>query len=278
MTDFIKTYGNEQSIVYFLLLSIAVFIVSIVILVILLFIGRFKKIRGQDLINTYNPIINEILFPIVFSDLPIPQIIKSTNYKNYVERKEFQNILLKSVVKLHINYSGDCNIRLEDFYKQFGLVRLSYDKLKSSALNIQCEGIRELSEMNIKEAYSYILQFIWHKNTTLKLEALIGMIRLKGLNGLIAITDYPEPINDWIQLNLLYEINNFYKTSDSDFTYFLTSANESLVVFGLRLMEVFNQSRNIDMIKKIHDSVNSNKIRRQANRTLAKLASLDING
>ena len=157
-------------------------------------------------------------------------------------------------------------------------MRLSYDKLKSNALNIQCEGIRELSEMNIKEAYSHILQFVWHKNTTLKLEALIGMIRLKGLNGLIAITDYPEPIHDWMQLNLLYEINNFYKTSNSDFTYFLTSANESLVVFGLRLIEVFNQSRDMDTIKKIYDSVNSNKIRNQAKRTLAKLAALDING
>ena len=74
------------------------------------------------------------------------------------------------------------------------------------------------------------------------------------------------------------KILNFYKTSNSDFTYFLTSANESLVVFGLRLIEVFNQSRDMDTIKKIYDSVNSNKIRNQAKRTLAKLASLDING
>jgi len=166
-------------------------------------------------------------------------------------------------------------MKLEEFYRRTGLINLSFKKLQSRRWNHKCEGIRELSQMNVQEAFNDIQKCIRYNHSTLTLEALIGVIQLKGLEGLNVLHDFNEPINDWVQLNILYEIKNASHTSETNFSDFLSSTNESVVVLGLRLIEVFNQNQNADLIREMLESNNSQSIKNQARKTLSKLSSLN---
>lgn len=270
-------YKNGELIEHFLLLSIGFLIVSSVLFLILLFISRIKKIVDAKLISGYNPIIDKILFPLLFNNASVHTIIESTNYQRHSTNKKFRKTLLANIIKLHINYSGANNLNLLKFYRESGLIKISFDKLQSNSWSRKCEGIRELSQMNVQEAYPDIHKLIWRKNSTLRLEALLGIIKLKGLEGLTILNDYTEPINDWIQLNILYEINNSDRTTVKNFSDFLKSKNESLVILGLRLIAHFNQVENIDQVREIQISGCSEKVKNSAAKTFSKLSSLNGN-
>jgi len=276
VSNFWSIYKNKEWLENFLLLSIGLFIVSAFLFLILLFIRRFQNIYNQKLITEYSPIIDSILFPLLFNNKSVHHVIESNDYQSSFKHKKFQQTLLLGIIKLHIIYSGDNNLKLEEFYRKSGLIKISFAKLKSHSLSSKCEGIRELSQMNVQKAFADIHKYIRHKNSTLKLEALIGIIRLRGLEGLTVLIDYNEPINDWIQLNMLYEINNANLATVKNFSEFLKSKNESVVILGLRLIARFNQIENMDQVMEIQNSNASYRIKNQTIRTLAKLPSLII--
>lgn len=136
---------------------------------------------------------------------------------------------------------------------------------------MKCEGIQELSEMGIKEATPIIREHTNSKFETLKMVAIIEVLHLKGLKGLELLKDYDEPLNDWIQLNLLDSIRNSqYNEEVPDFGYLLNANNKSLIIFGMRLISLFNQSQHLEEIKKLLQSP-SRKVRIQAEKSANRL-------
>ncbi|MBA3673650.1 MAG: hypothetical protein H0W75_01610 [Chitinophagaceae bacterium] len=260
---------------YILAFIIIALLFSLIFLTLLL-ISRLKKIYEKRLIDRYGPIIDKLLFSILFNVEPVHKVIESIRYQSVYKHKNFKKTLLASIVKLHEEYSGDYNEKLEDFYHQSGLIKISFLKLKSKAWHDQCEGIRELSQMNIKAAISDIKKCIWHNNATLKLEALIAVIRLQGVEGLSVLHEYNGQINDWIQLNLIFELENTNFEAVESFSHFLKSKNESLVIFGLRLIAKFNQRQNLDQIWELQFSDASIRVKTEALRTLERLPSQSI--
>lgn len=277
MSSFWAIYKNEELVKHYLSLSISWCIAISFLFLVLLYLRRFKKIYDEKLNKKYIPVIDNIIFPLLFSNKPVNDIIASKDYRVYGKKKKFRRILLQSIISLHTYYSGDYNLKLEEIYNASGLIKISLAKLKSESWNIICEGVRELSEMNADESYNDILALIQHEHSTLKLEALMGIIRLKGIAGLSILNDYRKPINDWIQLNLIYEINNAKYSTAYDFSAFLLSKNESLIIFGLRLISNFNQVQHTDQIRKIMDSTGSDRIKKQAVQTISKISSLNFN-
>lgn len=270
-------YEHEAMINYYLFIAIGLCIEIIFILLGFLYVHRFKKIYDKKLKEKYSPVIDSVLFPLLFNNKPIDETIASAEYQTYARREKFQRNLLQSIIKLHTNYSGDYNLKLEEFYRKSGLINLSFVKLESESWSIICEGIRELSQMDIQESYGKICKLVRHRNSTLKLEALLGAISLKGSAGLTVLNDYQQTINDWIQLNLIYEINNNKHSSVYDFSEFLESKNESLVILGLRLISNSNQNQYIDRVKEICDAAKSARVRKQAEQTINKLSYLNFN-
>ncbi|HEV8079887.1 MAG TPA: hypothetical protein VGP43_04190 [Chitinophagaceae bacterium] len=264
--------GLNNYILAFIILAL----LSSLLFLTLLLISRLNKIYEKRLINRYVPIIDKLLFSILFNDEPVHKVIESNLYQSVYKHKSFKKTLLASIVKLHEEYSGDYNEKLEDFYHQSGLIKISFFKLKSKAWHEQCEGIRELSQMNIKAGISDIKKCIWHNNATLKLEALIAVIRLQGVEGLSVLHEYNEQINDWIQLNLIFELENSNLEAVESFSHFLKSKNESLVIFGLRLIAKFNQIQSLDQIWELQFSNASDKVKTEALRTLERLPSMSI--
>lgn len=136
---------------------------------------------------------------------------------------------------------------------------------------MKCEGIQELSEMGIKKAAPIIREHTNSRFETLKMVAIIEVLHLKGLKGLELLKDYNEPLNDWIQLNLLDSIRKSqYEEEVPDFGYLLNENNDSLIIFGMRLISFFNQTQHLEEIQKLLNSP-SRKIKTQAEKSVNRL-------
>lgn len=150
---------------------------------------------------------------------------------------------------------------------------MSYGKLQSPAWDTKCEGIRELTQMDVKESIHQIKKHIGNNDSTLTLEAICGIIRLNGLEGLNILTQFTQPINDWIQVNILYEIEHSDLSAVKTFAGVLKSPNDSIALLGLRLVIRFNQLENISLVRELHMTHRNAKVRAEAAKTLSKLTA-----
>ena len=150
-------------------------------------------------------------------------------------------------------------------------MHLSYEKIRNRNWYLKCEGIQELSEMEIQKAASIIFKLTLSENETLKMVALTEFLHLKGLEGLYLLKNYDQPLNDWIQLNLLESIKEKQINEVPDFGYLLQSKNSSLVVFGLRLISLFQQNQHLETISALKES-SLRKVRLEAQRTFKDLS------
>lgn len=253
----------------FVLFCIAVFSIATVTFVILIMTSRVKKIKREIYRKKKTKHINQTLFSIIFDGETFEDIRKDPDFAKNWKRKSYKQQFLSELIELHRLYEGEIAVNVRKCYKDFGLIQLSYAKIKSSKWEIICAGIQELSEMEIKEATPVIREFTNSKNDTIKMVAIIEVMHLKGLTGLALLKGYQEPLNDWIQLNLLESIKDADNDVVPDFGYMLESTNESIVVFGLRLLKLFYQTQHLNTVESLQHS-SSRKITQQAINTYSK--------
>ena len=269
--DGLRSYMRELGTIEILLIvCITVFFLSILLFVFLILTSRVKKIRRKVLEKKNTSHINKTLFSIAFDGARLEDVKKDRKFTRNWKKKFYRKQFLRELMKLHQLYGGENARNLRRCYTDFRLIQLSYEKIRSRKWEIKCAGIQELSEMEIKKAVPVILEHTKSRNETLKMVALIEVIHLSGLEGISLLEGYQEPVNDWIQLNLLESIKETHSGNVPDFGYLLESKNESLIVFGLRLLKIFHQNQHLSAVKKLQDSP-SRRINLQATKTYKQL-------
>ncbi|MES2396207.1 MAG: hypothetical protein V4549_09400 [Bacteroidota bacterium] len=226
----------------FLILLILLFFSLALFFLILLIISRIKKKITLNKKKLFEPIAERLVFSVVFENKSFKDLQNDIAFTSNINNKFFRLLLLDSVIKLHRTYTGEYSKKTELFFIESNLIKDTYKKLNSRQWPDKCEAIRELAEMNITDAYSLIRKNVYSKNLTLRQEAMMAMLKLKGVDGLSFLNDYKETLNDWIQLNLISIIkNNFPLTQEPYYNLFIASSNVSVSLFGRRLKAYYEQ-------------------------------------
>lgn len=227
----------------FLTVMILLFFTMALLFLILLLISRLKKITAVKKRGFYKQLADNIVFSVLFSDKTYSDFIKDVTYVSNTKIEFFRLLLLESLISLHRSYSGTYSKKLEQFYKESLLIDETYKKLTSRKWSVKCEAIIELAEMNIVESAPLIQKYVDAKSLTLRQEAIIALVKLRGLTGLNFLAEYQEVLSDWMQLNLLSTIkNNFPVSIEPFYNSFLNSSNSSVVLFGRRLRAYYEQT------------------------------------
>jgi HEAT repeat protein/glucan-binding YG repeat protein len=118
----------------------------------------------------------------------------------------------------------------------------AYKKLKSLRWELVSKGIYELTQMQVEESYGYITKFINDKRPTIRKQAEIAVVTLKE-EGISYFLDHTKSkISEWQQLKLLDVVRNKEDFNAPSFRLWLTSKNNYVVLFSLRLIKYFNQN------------------------------------
>lgn len=250
---------------------ILILLLAIAIFIILAMLSRNKKIRREVYLERNTAHIDTILFSVAFDRKSINEFKSDPEFIRNWKRRIYREQFLVELIKLHQLYGGEIALNLQRCYKESGLIQLSFEKIRSSKWHLKCAGIQELSEMEVKKAIPIIQELTKSKHQTVKMVALIEVIHLKGLKGLWLLKDYHEPLDNWIQLNLLESIKDANIADVPDFGFLLKAKNESIVVFGLRLLSLFHQSQHLKAVKRLIKS-DSRQVSQEAKRTFDKLS------
>jgi len=219
---------------YFLYGSIGFIVIMISVLVLILILRtRRQKLdkQKQQLKEQYQDSITEYLFS---EDGGQPDNLKEAD----TTRKK--QILIDEIMQLYANLSGEISNKLRELYLDLGLENESVQKTRSPQWHIRAKGFRELAQMNIQTVNDEIELCLNSSNDILRMEAQLAMIRLNYEDPFSFLDKLDQYFTSWEQLHV-FEMIQRYQIAVPDFSRWLTSSNESIIVFAIRMIRAFKQ-------------------------------------
>lgn len=238
----------DVRVVYYLL--IASLLASITLLLIfILYIRRIaisaRDTRADNLKFKYQYLIYEALVESQAENgANAQQLIVEKLKKEVAKGKLHKQILVDLVIDLKKNFSGDSEKQLVQLYQSLHLFEYSLQKLDSRRWDVQAKGIRELMEMDYAPLDTQLIvdKLRFASNVTVAQEAQIALIKLEK-HPLAFLNDLENPLTDWQQISIHHLLSKIDRKFIPDFTTCLSSTNESVVKFVLRMIAEFDQKQ-----------------------------------
>lgn len=198
----------------------------------------------------------------------INQLVKST------QDPFIRKILISLFLKLKNEISGEIAASIHKLYFQTGLVEYALARLKHKKWYVIAKGIRELNQFNVREAHDDVILHINHPRREVRKEMQLYMLNLFYFEGLNFLNILEMQLSEWDQIQLLGALQRLENKDVLNITDWLNSTNDSVVIFALKLAEIYNKIDSTDTILLLLNHSNK-EIRLEVIRVLSQLNVLE---
>lgn len=161
--------------------------------------------------------------------------------KKCIQNPLKRKIIIATFLKLKNEISGETADAIQNLYYQTGLIDSATAKLKSKKWDNIARAIRELNQFEIKETHDEIIQLINHPRKEVRNEIQKYLVKLFRFEGLKFLDVLENPLSEWDQIQLLEILNKFNNLEIPDMNNWLYSKNDSVVLFTIKLVRIYNQ-------------------------------------
>ncbi|REK49390.1 MAG: hypothetical protein DWQ48_07500 [Bacteroidetes bacterium] len=250
------------------------FLILIIILLIIILSSRMYKTglanKRKMLRKKYQPLFMKLLFE--DESLMLSDRLESEFSREDLRKPYHRKILMKEIIHLHENFTGEAAARLELLYVKLGFHQDSLRKASSKKWYIAAKGMRELALMNVKEHYPDLSHFLNSKNEVLRMEARIAMMKLSADNPLSFLSQITEPLTAWDQANIYSMLNKMHDSKVPDFSKWLNSPNKTVVLFCILMIGAYRQRDSVNILISHLDNPDP-KIRLETVKALKELSA-----
>jgi HEAT repeat protein len=204
--------------------------------------GRRRQIRLRK--GELAPVITKFLF--------FQQEIDLNGREDYIRMKiEIRDqlkapvnrvVLTEVLMDLRQDVTGEARKRLLNLYQDLGLHQDALQKLQSVRWEKVSQGILELTEMRVDQAYHIIKKRINDKRSVVRRQAQLAIVNLREEGIRYVLDTARHRISEWQQLKLMELLNQKEDFIPPRFQAWLISENEDVVLFALRLIRHYRQS------------------------------------
>jgi len=236
-----------------LIIVISICIVCLMVLLIWIMINRnrmeAREAETQNLLEKYESLLFDYLVAGNNDDVTSATRFNILFEIDRISKYEFnRGILINQMHELtksmsltiSIGQNKDAREQLRDLYYQMNLDQDSIRKLYNPKWHVQVKGFREMAFMNVTEANSKIHLALKSKNNVLRMEAQLALVRLNEDDPFGFLDHLTHPFTLWEQLNV-YELILLHDLPIPQFSRWTTSSNKTVVIFALRMIQVFKQ-------------------------------------
>lgn len=199
-------------------------------------INKRKEAKRKQIRTAWRNILAELLMDESVMDrtFELPPSFVAELKKPFV-----RNVLASELVRTRLSLRGQMAETVISVYNQLGLQKHSKNLLQSSLWHKQAKGIQQLSSMAQHQYFDAIYKRVNHPNTWVRNEAQMGMIRMRGIQGLGFLKHLRRPISEWQQFNLLNQLQLEHSKEIPEMSEWLLSNNPSVVQFSIHLCEMY---------------------------------------
>jgi len=253
LIDYFKEYPILIKMVW--IFSGVLFVGIIVLIIILKYLRSRLRINGK-LNKTYKEKYESLLINYLYSGTEEEGI--SPDQQSVINQLEIcikdkfkRKIVISSLVKLRNEISGEVANSIKNLYLQVGLNNFALEKLKNKKWNIIAQGIKEFSEFQIEEIQNEVLKHLNHQRKEVRDEVQLYLVKLFNFEGLKFLNELKMPLSEWDQIQLLEVLQRFKNQEIPDITPWLKSSNDSVVLFALKLSQIYNKFDVIETLIKL---------------------------
>lgn len=192
--------------------------------------------------------------------------------KHILGRKFNRKIILSEIIDLRNSYTGDIADKLKQLFLILGLDKEVKNKLKSRKWHVISNGINDATKMNLNQFSDTIIKLINHKNKIIRSEAQVAYVYLNQKDPFLFFENLKYQLSNWDQIKIhsvlmLYDVSKIPPMGK-----WLNSENESVVIFSLKMIGIFNHGGELENVTKCLEKQNEN-IKIEAIKTMGKLHS-----
>tara|TARA_R110002050_G_scaffold94765_1_gene197110 strand:- start:106801 stop:107904 length:1104 start_codon:yes stop_codon:yes gene_type:complete len=191
-----------------------------------------------------------------------------------VNNKSKRKIIINVLYNLMNEVSGEMSDSIKTLYYKTGLINYALKRLESKQWHIIAKGIGELTRFKIEEVHDDISKFIKHPRKEVRKETQLYLVSLYKFEGLSFLNNMLTPLSEWAQIQLLEILQHFDDQQICDIKPWLKSSNDSVVLFSLKLAQIYNQFEAKDTLIELL-SHTTKQIRISAIETLTHLYGIE---
>jgi HEAT repeat protein len=217
---------------------IVYFLISMLLILLVILVNRNRmdsiENKKQQLKEKYQSLLVDFLFS-EEKISNVPHEIGKIAASSFNRR-----LLIDQMIDLSINLTGEAKNNLRSLFLLLKLEKDSLKKAYSKQWHVKVKGFRELAFMDITAANPEIIRCLLSKNEIVRMEAQMSMVRLNHEDAFGFLDHLAKSFTQWEQLSI-YETIMFHNLAIPSFDRWLFSKNKSVVLFALRMIDVFKQ-------------------------------------
>lgn len=155
-----------------------------------------------------------------------------------IRRSFARRVLVWEIVRTKENISGGAAENLRWLYETLDLDRDTLKLFSSDKWHRKACAIQHLAAMQQNKHLVKIYRETNNKNSLIRTEAQIAVVKLTGFKGLRFLSIVSHPVSQWQQLALISQLQEG-EIEEDNIGHWLHSKNDSVVEFALRLIEVY---------------------------------------
>ncbi|GEO12184.1 HEAT repeat domain-containing protein [Segetibacter aerophilus] len=267
-TNFDDTFARYVKPVYLYSASV-VFILLTATLVIATFNTLYVKKKKNCFKKSIEKSLEDWITEVIINESSVGVAIPE-NIQDLFKKPEARQLVIDELVRNKSSFLGIVSENIIKLYYKLGLNVDSRIKLDDRRTHIQCQGIHELGVMEQKDQLQKVYRFTNSKDKDVRIEAQTAVLQWYGFKGLRFLDVVSYPITEFQQLKLLELLRQLPFTGFSKLDKWLTSSNDTVVSFALKLAEHYKQ---VQVHKEAEQCLQhpNEAVRVQAVKTLAKI-------
>ncbi|MDR1172798.1 MAG: HEAT repeat domain-containing protein [Bacteroidales bacterium] len=240
-------HNRSGALVKTLIIVIILSILCLIVLLVWILINRNKmqvrQIETDRLMEQFESLLFDYLTSEHNEDIyrKIALIAKS-DFNRGILINQMRELSKSMSMTMSIGVNEEARTQLRELYSQIQLDQDSIRKIYSPKWHIQVKGFRELAFMDVTEANDKIRQALKSKNNILRMEAQLALVRLNENDPFGFLDHLTFPFTLWEQLNV-YELIAIHDLPVPHFSRWTSSPNKTVVIFALRMIQVFKQQQ-----------------------------------
>lgn len=205
--------------------------------------NRYKKEYEQDLVNYLFSLGDEDNKELLAELIEKFKHINKSNFK----RKIFIGVLLK----LKAEISGEMAVAIDDLYIKSELIKGALMNLRSNKWYKIANSIREFNQFKVKKVHNVLIENYNYPRKEVRIEMQLYLVNLFNFKGLRFLDNMKTQMSRWEQIQILEILKNKENHEPSDVTSWLRSDNDSVVIFALSLVKIYNLIETKDELLKL---------------------------
>lgn len=248
-----------------LLACLSVFLIASLIMVLVMFVIKSKKRRKEVLTLRFKNLCYGPISDLLFDDDPerLNQLKKEDLIalfpKGHLDIDLFKDVMIQEIISLNKNMKGDFKARLKLIYRKLELDRHSIKKLYLKRWDVVTAGIVEINEMDVIEAVPIVEIFTSHENFYIRSNAVATMLNISNDMSLKVLAEQRYPLSEWQQMKYYRIIKYINNKGILKFDLLFESENESVRVFGIKLVRYLGLVDRLSILQKIYGTASINE-------------------